>query len=68
MAKVIIHLREHELIALNTLAQNQYRTSKAQAALIIRQELARLGLIEAEAQPQPVIQSSSPAGESVIGG
>ena len=66
MAKVIIHLREHELTALNTLAQNQYRTSKAQAALIIRQELARLGLIEAEAQP--VIPSSSPAGESVIGG
>ncbi len=45
MAKVIIYLREHELTALNDLAQREYRAPKAQAALIIRRELERLGLI-----------------------
>ncbi len=45
MAKVIIYLREHELAALNDLAQREYRAPKAQAALIIRRELERLGLI-----------------------
>ncbi len=45
MAKVIIYLREHELTALNDLAQREYRAPKAQAALIIRKELERLGLI-----------------------
>ncbi len=48
MAKVIIYLREHELTALNELAQREYRAPKAQAALIIRKELERLGLIPPE--------------------
>jgi hypothetical protein len=48
MAKVIIYLREHELTALNDLAQREYRSPKAQAALIIRRELERLGLIPPE--------------------
>lgn len=48
MAKVIIYLREQELTALNDLAQREYRAPKAQAALIIRQELERLGLIPPE--------------------
>ncbi len=48
MAKVIIYLREHELTALNDLAQREYRAPKAQAALIIRKELERLGLIPPE--------------------
>lgn len=45
MAKVVIHLRDQEMIALNDLAQNEYRPVKAQAALIIRKELERLGMI-----------------------
>ena len=48
MAKVIIHLRDYELTALNDLAQREYRTPKAQAALIIRRELQKLGMIPVE--------------------
>jgi hypothetical protein len=47
MAKVIIYLPDHESAALNQLAQREYRAPKAQAALIIRRELERLGLVEA---------------------
>ncbi len=48
MAKVIIYLRDTELSALNKLAQREYRVTKAQAALIIRQELVRLGMINTD--------------------
>ena len=48
MAKVIIYLREHEFTALNNLAQREYRAPKAQAALIVRKELERLGMIASE--------------------
>lgn len=53
MAKVIIHLRDHEWTALNDLAQREYRTLKAQAALIIREELHRLGMLPGE----PLVQA-----------
>ena len=53
MAKVIIHLRDHELTALNDLAQREYRTPKAQAALIIRRELQKLGMLPGE----PLVQT-----------
>lgn len=56
MVKVIIYLRDHELTALTDLAQREYRAPKAQAALIIRRELEKLGMIPGE-QPAP---SSSP--------
>ncbi len=46
MARVILYLREQELNALQALAQREYRAPKAQAALIIRKELERLGMIE----------------------
>ena len=45
MAKVIIYPQDHEMTALNDLAQTEYRAPKAQAALIIRRELERQGLI-----------------------
>ena len=45
MSKVIIYLPETEFTALQQLAVHEYRATKAQAALIIRGELARLGLI-----------------------
>lgn len=45
MARVIVYLREQEISALQVLAQREYRALKAQAALIIREELERLGLI-----------------------
>ncbi len=46
MAKVIVYLREPEMQALNLLAQKEYRAPKAQAALILRTELERLGMLE----------------------
>jgi hypothetical protein len=48
MAKVIIYLRDNESAALKDLAQREYRAPKAQAALIIRNELERLGMIQTE--------------------
>ena len=57
MAKVIIYLKDTELAALNSLAQREYRALKAQAALIIRNELARLSLIPNE---QPTHQNTDP--------
>jgi len=60
MAKVIIYLREHEFMALNDLAQREYRAPKAQAALIIRRELEKLGMIpNAQAGPSNDIKSQS---------
>ncbi|MBC8334592.1 MAG: hypothetical protein ISR59_03835 [Anaerolineales bacterium] len=48
MAKVIVYLRDHEVLALNDLAEREYRVPKAQAALIIRKELERLQLVPCE--------------------
>jgi hypothetical protein len=45
MAKVIIYLRDHEMAALSGLAEQEYRVTRAQAALIIRKELEHLQLI-----------------------
>jgi len=59
MSKIVIYLREHEQTALATLAQREYRTTKAQAALIIRNELAHLGMIELE-EKSPSIKQPSP--------
>ena len=56
MAKVIIYLRDHEFTALSDLAQREYRAPKSQAALIIRRELEKLGLIPVE-QPVPSNQT-----------
>ena len=58
MAKVIIYLRDNESVALNALAQREYRAPKAQAALIIRKELERLGMIPTEqGQAMPAVAS-----------
>lgn len=48
MARVVIYLRDQEVSALQQLAQLEYRAPKAQAALIIRKELERLGLVSTE--------------------
>ncbi len=68
MAKVIIYLREHEVAALNSLAEREYRAPRAQAALIIRNELQRLGLIPSRV-PGDEGTASAPALEqpSVLG-
>jgi diadenosine tetraphosphate (Ap4A) HIT family hydrolase len=51
MPKVIIYLQDKELNALHKLAQKEYRQPKAQAALIIRNELQRLGMVAGETAP-----------------
>lgn len=45
MAKVVIYLLEPEMSALQRVAQQEYRSVKAQAALIVRNELIRLGMV-----------------------
>ena len=60
MAKVIIYLRDYEFTALTDLAQREYRAPKAQAALIIRRELEKLGMIPGE-PPVPSNQTDLPS-------
>lgn len=45
MAKIIVYLGEQECNALLQPAQREMRVPRAQAALIIRQELARQGML-----------------------
>ena len=45
MAQIIVYLGEQEHNALHQLAQREMRILRAQAALIIRQELARVGML-----------------------
>ena len=61
MAKVIIYLRDHEFTALTDLAQREYRAPTAQAALIIRRELEKPGLIPSEISV-PSNQTDLPSG------
>lgn len=49
MPKIIVYLAEQERNALLQLAQREMRVPRAQAALIIRQELRRLGMLPAPA-------------------
>ena len=52
MNRVIVRLEKNELAALVNLAQRECRDPRQQAAAIIRQELERRGLLQADAQPQ----------------
>lgn len=52
MAKIIVYLGEQERDALQQLAQREMRVPRAQAALIIRQELTRLGMLPDQAKYQ----------------
>ncbi len=62
MARVVIYLRDQEVSALQRLAQLEYRAPKAQAALIIRKELERLGMVSAELN-EDAEQKILPVGE-----
>ena len=65
MARVVIYLLDPEMNALNQLAQQEYRPVKAQAALIIRNELKRLGMVGEQAgnnQKEPNRSSESSSG------
>ena len=69
MTKLIIYLKEHESSALKTLAEQEYRVPKAQASLIIRKELERLGMIEIEQENHsPLMQPPHSDAEGSING
>ena len=56
MARIWVTLQEDEREALRAIAQRERRDPRAQAALMIRRELEREGLLPAEAQFQSVEQ------------
>jgi hypothetical protein len=66
MAKLIIYLGNPERDALHQLAQRELRAPRAQAALIIRNELSRLGLLMPHtldanaAKPEGQLQEAQP--------
>lgn len=59
MAKLIIYMGDPEREALHQLARHELRTPRAQAALIIRTELSRLGLLS---EPSPSADSTTGEG------
>jgi hypothetical protein len=61
MTKLIIYLNEPESTALKTLAEQEYRVPKAQASLIIRKELERLGMIEIEQESHSSLMQLPPS-------
>lgn len=60
MARIEVYLLDPEMSALNQLAQQEYRPARAQAALIIRNELKRLGMVGDEGNPAD-LKPSQPA-------
>ncbi len=57
MAKIIVYLGDQERNALLQLAQRELRLPRAQAALIIRQELVRQGMLPLQ---HPATEPASP--------
>jgi hypothetical protein len=62
MTRITISLRDPEKMALRVLAETEFREPRQQAALIIRQELERRGLLvvatKAEAEPRRAVVNS----------
>jgi len=50
--RIIIHLRDFECDALRLLAEREFRDWRSQAGLIIRQDLERRGLLDAQDQEE----------------
>ena len=46
--RIVVTLEKEERQALSTLAEREYRNPRAQAALIIRRELERCGLLQCD--------------------
>lgn len=61
MAKIIVYLGDQECNALLQLAQRELRLPRAQAALIIRQELLRQGMLP---KPESELPLEFPIGAS----
>jgi hypothetical protein len=61
MARINITLKANERDALRELAEREFRDPRAQAALIIRRELGRMGLLPFTADKPPA--ETAPSGE-----
>ena len=61
MIRVVIYLKDQEHSTLGELADREYRTIQAQAAMIIRKKLESLGLLPIEAFPESKITSQNTA-------
>jgi hypothetical protein len=61
MTRLTVTLADQEKIALRTLAEKEFRDPRAQAALIIRQELERLGLLQGK-------PNAAQTGDAQLGG
>jgi hypothetical protein len=66
MTKLVIFIPNQESDALRALAEQEYRDPRAQAALIIRAELQRRGLLEV--QPPPALQTLDLSNNNVFDG
>lgn len=64
MRKIVISLDGQELSALNVFAQRERRDSREQAALIIRTELERRGLLPVNAEAMTQRDAGKLAGVS----
>jgi len=65
MARVTITLRSNELEALVTLAQRERREPRAQAAVIIKRELEKCGLLPTDRPPTATPTPPQPQPQSV---
>jgi hypothetical protein len=51
MTRITISLQDPEKTALRALAEKEFRDPRAQASLIIRRELERLGFLQTDSEP-----------------
>jgi hypothetical protein len=65
MTRITISLKDPEKTALRALAEKEFRDPRAQAALIIRQELERRGLLTATEPPALPMPTQSKGGMNV---
>ena len=61
MLRVVIYLKDQEHSTLGELAEREYRTIQAQAAMIIRKKLESLGLLSGESPLETTVISKSAA-------
>ncbi|MEI7469524.1 MAG: hypothetical protein WCL57_15035 [Chloroflexota bacterium] len=57
MARIIIYLQSNESSALLALSTQERRDPRQQAALLIRQRLEQLGLIQPPTPPAPALEA-----------
>lgn len=66
MTRITVNLSKQEIGALVILAERELRHPRSQAALIIRQELLRQGLIEIEQPSTSVLTEENKVAENTV--